>query len=122
MAEFRHDWVTDTARSPAADNRRVAERRHVAIPASLRRSGRTPFHITLRDLSRTGCRGETLSRLESGERIWVKLPEFAALEGMIRWVDGASFGCEWLMPLHPSIHDHISRAYPDFTAGCANAG
>ena len=94
-------------------NRRIAERAHVEIPANLRQPGRTAFAVTLRDLSRTGCRGETLSRLHVGERVWVTLPGFAAIEGTLRWVERGRFGCEWLAPLHHSVHEHICRAFPE---------
>ncbi len=92
--------------------RRDLSRATVAIRADMRRVGRTPFAIVIRDLSPTGCRGETLSRVVEGDRIWITLPGFAALEGRIRWATKAAFGAQWHTKLHPSVFDHISARHP----------
>ena len=94
-------------------DRRIAERAPVAIEADLRRPGRTSFKIALRDLSRTGCRAETVMKTVVGDRIWITLPGFAALMGIIRWRNARGFGCEWEAPIHPSVFDHIRAKYPD---------
>ncbi|MFM6852910.1 MAG: PilZ domain-containing protein [Sphingopyxis sp.] len=76
-------------------DRRDADRASVSIEADLRRAGRTPFKIYVRDISRTGCRGETLTRIGEGDRVWLTLPGFAAIEGLVRWSTPRSFGIEW---------------------------
>lgn len=94
------------------EERRYALRAPVSIEADLRRAGRTPFGVLIRDLSRTGCRAETLSRVNEGDRVWISLPGFNALEGVIRWSTPRGFGCEWTAPIHASVFDHIRSRYP----------
>ncbi len=85
----------------------------VAIDADLRKSGRTAFKICVRDLSRTGCRVETLTRTRDGDIMWLALPGFAPIEGIIRWSNNRGFGMEWSAPLHPAVFDHIRQRYPE---------
>lgn len=97
----------------SAADRRDATRAPVAIEADLRKPGKTAFKIVVRDLSRTGCRAETLTRTHDGDRVWITLPDFAPIEGAIRWSNSRGFGCEWANPLHSSVFDHIRERYPD---------
>jgi PilZ domain len=98
------------------DNRRNAARAPVSIEADLRKTGRTPFKICLRDLSQTGCRADTLTKTYVGDRIWLTLPSFAPIEGVIRWVTPHGFGCQWAAPIHASVFDHIRIRFPDLMA------
>lgn len=98
------------------DNRRNAQRASVAIEADLRKTGRTPFKISVRDLSQTGCRAETLTKTHVGDRIWLTLPSFAPIEGIIRWVTPHGFGCQWAAPIHASVFEHIRSRFPDLMA------
>lgn len=93
--------------------RRVAQRAPVSIEGWLRKPGQTGFKVLLRDLSRTGCRGETLSRMIPGERVWVALPDFAPIEGTVKWSKGRGFGIHWDAPMHNSVFEHIRLRYPE---------
>jgi hypothetical protein len=93
--------------------RRDSERAPVAIIAMLRRQGRTAYQVKLRDLSRNGCRAETLSRIIIGDHVWVTIPGFTAIEGTVRWTDKINFGIEWEKRIHPSVFEHIRTNYPD---------
>lgn len=93
--------------------RRVAHRAPVSIDAWLRKRGQTGFKVLIRDLSRTGCRGETLSRMNAGERVWVALPDFAPIEGAVKWVNQRGFGIHWDSPMHNSVFEHIRKRYPE---------
>jgi PilZ domain len=99
--------------SPLLAGRRIDTRAHVTISAELRKPGRTAFKICIRDLSRTGCRAETLTRTHEGEMVWLTLPGFAPIEGIIRWKNNRGFGLEWSAPLHPAVFDHIRQLYPE---------
>lgn len=94
-------------------NRRIAARAPVAIEADLRKAGRTAFQVYVRDLSQTGCRAETLSKTHEGDMVWLTLPGFSPIEGVIRWSNSRGFGLEWSAPLHSSVFDHIRQRYPD---------
>lgn len=93
--------------------RRIADRAGVAIEADLRKTGRTAFKILICDLSRTGCRAETLSKTTAGDHVWITLPNFAPIEATIRWSNPRGFGAEWNTPLHTSIYEHIRTRFPD---------
>lgn len=99
--------------SKAEEDRRIALRAAVAIQADLRKPGRTPFKILVRDLSRTGCRADTLTKTKENDRVWITLPDFAPIEGTIRWSSSRGFGCEWTSPIHASVFDHIRARFPD---------
>lgn len=92
--------------------RRLVMRAPVDILADLRRVGRTPFRVHLADLSRTGCRAETVIKTLAGDRIWLTIPGFSALEAIIRWSNPRGFGAQWVSALHPSVFEHICKLYP----------
>ena len=92
--------------------RRDAARAPVSIDAELRRADRTPVGIVIRDLSRSGCRAETLARVNEGDVVRITLPTFNALPGIIRWSTLRGFSCEWDAPIHLSVFDHIRARYP----------
>ena len=104
---------TSWSLSGSNDERRDVSRAHVSIEAELRRVGRTPYKVEVRDLSATGCRADTLSKVVVGDRIWLTLPGFSAIEGTIRWATPRDFGVEWARPIHPSIFDFIRQRYPE---------
>ena len=83
------------------------------LHAELRKAGRTPFKITITDLSRTGCRADTLAKTYPGDTMYVSLPGLAPIAGVIRWATSRGFGIEWTAPLHPSVFDHIRARYPN---------
>ncbi len=96
--------------------RRRADRANVRITADLRRTGRIPFAVTVLDLSQTGCQCRTTSKVVMGDRIWISLPGFNALEAVVRWKTSRGFGCEWTQNMHISVFEHISLRYPGITA------
>ena len=91
--------------------RRAAQRASVSATARLREAGRTPFEVTLSDLSATGFRMETFARLQVGTKIWVNLPDLAPLEAFVRRCDGQIYGCEFLRPLHPAVTEHLQTRF-----------
>lgn len=105
MCSFSNLWQTPSERR---DNFRAP----VAIEAELRRPGRTPFKITVTDLSRTGCRCDTLSKTQEGEKVMLAMPGLAPIPGIIRWANTRGFGLEWDHPMHAAVFDHICKQYP----------
>lgn len=104
--------MSDLFRPSSNDNRRRASRAEVAVEASLRKPSEKPFKVRIRDISQTGCRAETVTRTREGDRVWLTIPGFAAIEGVIRWSDHKGFGCEWVSPLHASVYDHVRARFP----------
>lgn len=93
--------------------RRIDTRAPVTINADLRKPGRAAFKICICDLWRTGCRADTLTRMRDGDMVWLTLPGFAPIEGIIRWSNNRGFGLEWSAPLQPAVFDHIRQLYPE---------
>jgi hypothetical protein len=100
---------TDIADGP---NRRRASRNAVSVKADFRKVGRTPFRVKVVDLSQTGCQCETTSRVAVGDRVWISLQGFEAIEAIIRWATPNGFGSEWAHPMHISVFDHICKKFP----------
>lgn len=95
---------------------RSEERAPVAIEATFRKSGKTSYQIILTDFSRTGSRVKSLSRTHVGDRIWLTLPGFQAIEGSIRWTNRHGFGVQWDATIHHAVFEHIREKYPDLSA------
>lgn len=100
-----------TGSTDSKPQRRAAERARVSATARLREAGRTPFEVTLSDLSATGFRMETFARLQVGSKIWVNLPSLAPLEAFVRRCDGKIYGCEFARPLHPAVAEHLHERF-----------
>lgn len=79
----------------------------VRCTARLREPGRTPFNVTLSDLSATGFRMVTFARLQVGAKIWINLPGLAPLEAIVRRCSERDYGCEFMHPLHKAVTEHL---------------
>lgn len=93
-------------------NRRRQQRNAVRVMADFRKPGRTPFRVTVIDLSVSGCRCDTTAKTIVGDQIWISIEGFAPIEAVIRWADHRGFGAEWMQPMHVSVCEHIGRTHP----------
>lgn len=93
-------------------NRRRRDRKAVRVMADFRKPGRTPFRVTVIDLSETGCRCDTTAKTMVGDQVWISIESFAPIQAVIRWCDHRGFGAEWMQPIHVSVFDHICRTHP----------
>lgn len=100
-----------------SEDRRINERAAIDITVDFRRAGRTPFKVNLADLSRTGCHAETVSKVPTGDQIWITLPGLAPLQGVVRWSSPQGFGVQWAAPIHESIFDDFLQRHPSFRKG-----
>lgn len=92
--------------STGQDNRQ-ALRCPVRLQARLRDRGAKKFAIDLIDISLTGFRAETVTRLYAGNPVWLTLPGMESLEARVAWVDNAYCGCAFTRPLHPAVFERI---------------
>ncbi|WP_260580907.1 PilZ domain-containing protein [Sphingopyxis sp. PET50] len=90
-----------------ATRTRGAERAQVKANARFREAGFNPYDAELFDLSSTGFRMNTYARPAIGKHIWVSLPGLQPLEAIVRRADGNEYGCELVVPLHPSVAAHM---------------
>lgn len=93
--------------------RRRIDRTPVSISAALRKNGSPPFTATVCDLSRTGCRAESLALVYISDHVWVTIPGFRPIEAIIRWSTGRALGCEWALTMHDAVYDYLRMRFPE---------
>jgi hypothetical protein len=94
----------------------MTPRREQRIPVEILsryRSGTGRAHIVqVSDLSLTGCRmHQNFSALEVGMKLTIRLGTIGPIESIVRWKEGLDVGIEFLVPLHPSVLDHIAAQH-----------
>lgn len=100
------------ARERVRGDNRYASRVDLRFPATLREVGTAfKFTVDIVDLSMTGFRCETVSRVAVGQHVSVTIPGLAPLEGRVAWVDGCRFGCKFENALHVAVFDHIAAQF-----------
>ncbi len=92
------------------DGRR-AERLDVRMKASLRETGLTRFDVDVIDMSITGFRIKTAYTLYPNSRVWLTIPGKAALEAKVAWRRDYTYGCQFVVPLHVAVFEHIVSLY-----------
>lgn len=100
------------ARDRMRGDNRYASRVDLRFTATLREVGTAfKFTVDIVDLSMTGFRCETASRVAVGQHVSVTIPGLAPLEGRVAWVDGYRFGCKFEKALHVAVFDHIAARF-----------
>ena len=74
---------------------------------SLRRTGRMPYKVTVRDASPHGCKVEFVERPTLDERAWIKFEGLEPLEATVCWVKGFVAGIQFEKPIHPAVFDRL---------------
>ncbi|KQN92677.1 hypothetical protein ASE95_08355 [Sphingomonas sp. Leaf231] len=98
------------ASKPLIDNRREPR-----IPAECRGLARLAVSIEILDASAAGLRARTTLPLATGTLMKLSLPGGSERHARIAWVEGATFGCEFMKPLTP----RELRGLVDATANAA---
>ena len=86
---------------PESGNKRVAKRQSIAMDAEIFRPRRTLCKVV--DISRSGLRLETYSRIQVGTQISISLPVVGQVSATVRWADEFRAGCEFKRPLQAEI-------------------
>ena len=81
--------------------RRDHNRRDVGTQSTLRVDGR-PDLVLVRDLSQHGFAVETPQKLSVGASVTIGLPGFGSAPAIIKRIDTAGYGCQFVVPLAPS--------------------
>lgn len=84
---------------------RKAKRIDFRAVASLRRSQRPTYRVTMLDVTRFGCRIEFIERPKIYEHVWIKFNVLASMEAIVCWVEESSLGLMYVNPIHPAVFD-----------------
>ncbi len=90
---------------------RAAERRRVHLRALVREAGSARVDIDLVDLSATGFRFESFYGFAVGVRVFLTIPTLEPLEAIVAWRGRTTFGCRFLLPLHPAVFATIAARF-----------
>ena len=94
---------------------RREERLAVVIPARCRTRSGFADRLMIVDISRQGCRIESLAiTVHAGNRVVITPPMLEGLCGTVRWMSGNSAGIEFATPLYGPVVDHLHREYHTF--------
>lgn len=96
---------------------RLQDRQTVLIGVRVRRKGESWFKSRITDMSLAGFRLQSFARLRVGMEIWVMFPGFEGRKATVSWSANHEAGCEFDVPLHPAIFDHIVRMSDPFARG-----
>jgi len=96
-------------RGSSALDRRQSVRQPVQIGAGLGANNRPSSSIIVVDLSIHGCGFEATCHLETGARVWLKLPGLESWPAKIAWVEENRGGLEFDRPLHDAVVERYAR-------------
>ena len=94
----------------SAYDRRQHVRLPVKIGAGLRADDRPASSIIVFDLSTHGCGFEATCHIETGMRVWLKLPGMESWPGRIAWTEHNRGGLSFDRPLHPAVVERYSNS------------
>ena len=90
-------------------DRRQYVRRPVHIGAGLGGNDRPSSSIVVVDLSTHGCGFEADCHLETGARVWLKLPGLESWPATIAWAEVGRGGLHFDRPLHDAVVERYAR-------------
>ena len=94
---------------------RREERFPVVIPARCRTSSGFADRLVICDISREGCRVESLAiTVHVGDLVVVTPAMLEGLCGTVRWVSGHSAGIKFATPLYGPVVEHLYREFRTF--------
>lgn len=97
----------------AVFDRRRYMRHAVQIGGGLSANIRPALRILVTDLSVGGCGIELDVELETGGRVWLKLPGLESLPARVAWTADGRAGLEFDHPLHPAVVEHVIQGAGD---------
>ncbi len=90
---------------PRIGTRRVA----VALLCDVRQGTRPWARVRLEDISQSGFRIPWLLNCAPDFPLKIKIPGLQILSSRVCWQQGRQLGCEFAVPLHPAVFEHILR-------------
>ncbi len=108
LAFVPHASEQETAFTPRVDERLLVEGE-----VTQRKMGQPWYQARLFDLSRHGCKIESVQRPRAGDRIWIKFAGLESLDAEVRWVEGLQAGLKYANPIHPAVFDLLSKQFSE---------
>lgn len=94
---------------------RREDRLAVTIPARCRTRSGFADRLMIRDISRLGCRVESLAlALHAGNLVVITPAMLEGQCGTVRWVAGNEAGIEFATPLYGPVVEHLHRQFRTF--------
>ena len=90
-------------------DRRLVRRVACRSSAAFRKSQRKRVAVQIANLSTHGCAVRSAERQEVGARCWIILPTLESWTAKVAWAEGALFGLDFSLPLHPAVAELIVR-------------
>ena len=107
--------------SAAQHKFRRSERLPVVIPARCRTRSGFADHLVIHDISREGCRVESLAiTVHAGDPVVLTPAMLEGLCGTVRWVEGNCAGIEFGTPLYGPVVEYLYREFRSFLPDCAS--
>ncbi len=100
----------DCTDAPPPENLRSSYREVVSAELFVRQSNTHLFRTTLSDLSITGFKMESCTSLDEDKLVFVTFQGLQTLGARIVWSNYQEFGCQFKVPLHPAVLDHVVSA------------
>lgn len=104
----RHRMAEYDPGLPWSGNKRFAERLPLRVSVQYRK-GQSRAVVDLVDISTHGAKLSATHVLRKGDRFWLKLPNLAPQEARVAWAEDFLVGCEFVVPLHPSVMENLLR-------------
>lgn len=96
---------------PRTSMERAADRHEIAIVGRIYTTAGSR-EVVITDLSETGCQfSDDAEKLESGNRLTIKIGPIGPLEAVARWRRDDRIGIEFTIRLYPSVLDHIRQHF-----------
>ena len=94
---------------------RRSERLPVVIPARCRSRSGFADRLVIHDISREGCRVESLAiTVHAGDPVVITPAMLEGLCGTVRWIAGNQAGIEFATPLYGPVVEHLYREFHTF--------
>lgn len=85
------------------EQRREPRHRIECVRVTARGEAEQPFRAQLDDISTFGCRLSDAPGLDTGERVWIRLPGAPPVVADVAWAHDGAAGCRFAAPISQGL-------------------